>query len=194
MANSETNIHAAFEMLLEEVENEVEFVNSAGARAFQQGDYERVDAARGHALELSEFRDEIARLRTKWRTLGERFDPEADDDEDTKTERRNLGRLQRGVRTPEEAYRLPILEALVELDGSGKVRDVMERVERKMQDVLNAVDYEPLPSNPNQQRWYNGGQWARNTMRQEGLLKDDSPRGTWEISEAGRRHFDQHRS
>lgn len=27
---------------------------------------------------------------------------------------------------------------------------------------------------------------ARNTMRQEGLLKGDSPHGTWEITEAGR--------
>ncbi len=36
------------------------------------------------------------------------------------------------------------------------------------------------------QLWRNSAQWARNSMVQEGLLKADSPRGVWNISEAGR--------
>lgn len=37
------------------------------------------------------------------------------------------------------------------------------------------VDHEPLAGDPDMPRWRNSAQWARNTMRQEGLLKDDSP-------------------
>jgi hypothetical protein len=43
-----------------------------------------------------------------------------------------------------------------------------------------------LASDPDMPRWRNSAQWARNTMRQEGLLKEDSPHGTWEITDAGR--------
>ncbi len=57
---------------------------------------------------------------------------------------------------------------------------------KAMKPILKDVDHEPLASDPDMPRWRNSAQWARNTMRQEGLLKDDSPHGTWEISEVGR--------
>jgi hypothetical protein len=57
---------------------------------------------------------------------------------------------------------------------------------KAMKPILKDVDHEPLASDPDMPRWRNSAQWARNTMRQEGLLKDDSPHGTWEITEAGR--------
>ncbi|MCC7571175.1 winged helix-turn-helix domain-containing protein, partial [Candidatus Micrarchaeota archaeon] len=47
--------------------------------------------------------------------------------------------------------------------------------------------YDPLASNPDNPRWRNTAQWARNSMvNEEGFLKKDSPRGIWEISEKGR--------
>jgi hypothetical protein len=36
-------------------------------------------------------------------------------------------------------------------------------------------------------RWKNAAQWARNSMVKEGFLRNDSPRGAWQISEAGKR-------
>jgi len=48
------------------------------------------------------------------------------------------------------------------------------------------VDYQPLASSPDNLRWRNAAQWARNSMVQEGLLKADSPRGVWEITDRGR--------
>ena len=183
-----TNVTAAFEMLVEEIENEIEFVNKAGARAFITGDYDRVDEARRNARDLTELREEIRAVRRRWRALSEAFDPEADDDETTKAERRNLGRLQRGVRMPEDAYRLPILQALAGMGGSGRVRDVLKKVEESMHGSLSEVDYEPLPSNPDMPRWYNTAQWCRLSLVKEGLLRDNSPRGVWEISDQGRQY------
>ena len=84
---------------------------------------------------------------------------ERDEDEETRAERRNLGKLRKGLRTPEAAYYKPILKD---------------------------VDYDPLASGPDNPRWRNAGQWARNSMVNEGLLKRDSPRGIWEITDAGR--------
>ncbi len=139
-----SNILAAFELLLEEIEDEIELVNQAGAKAFSEGQYERVDAARQQAINLTTYRGELVTLRKEWQSLSTAFDAEADEGEENKVVRRDLGRLKRGVRTPEEAFRLPILHVLKTMGGSGKVREVLEQVEHLMHDQLSEADYEAL--------------------------------------------------
>ncbi|MGB7069206.1 MAG: winged helix-turn-helix domain-containing protein [Pyrinomonadaceae bacterium] len=63
--------------------------------------------------------------------------------------------------------------------------EVLDKVQVKLGGVLKDVDFEPLASDTNILRWRNAAQWARNTLVKERLLKNDSPRGTWEITEAG---------
>jgi hypothetical protein len=63
---------------------------------------------------------------------------------------------------------------------------VLEKVEQSMKEVLKPVDYEPLASGSDI-RWRNTAQFARNTMVEKGLLKSNSSRGIWEITEAGRK-------
>jgi len=43
-----------------------------------------------------------------------------------------------------------------------------------------------MPSDGVTPRWRNTAQWARSSLREEGLIRDDTPRATWEISEEGR--------
>ena len=63
---------------------------------------------------------------------------------------------------------------------------MLDRVGQIMTGVLKDVDYQLLASSPDNLRWRNAAQWARNSMVQEGLLKADSPRGVWEITDKGR--------
>jgi hypothetical protein len=124
-------------------------------------------------------------LRREWENL---FVPEEDEEgTEAHAERRNLGRLRRGLRTREEAYYRPILEALETLGGSAQMSQVLDRGLQSMKGVLRDVDYEPLASEPEMPRWKNAAQWARNSMVKEGLLRSNSPRGVWQISEAGSR-------
>ena len=188
--NNPTNVEAAFEMLLEEIEAEIDFVNGVGAKAFEKRDYDRAKEALEHAGKLTGFRDKTAALKRQW----DGFVVIDVDEEDRKTaqkQRQNLGRLKRGMRTREEAYYLPILQVLEQMGGSGKVADVLDRVGKKMKGVLKKADYEPLASSPDNLRWRNAAQWARNSMVNEGLLKKDSPRGIWEISDKGKDHLRQ---
>ncbi len=101
--------------------------------------------------------------------------------------RRRPDRPKKGLRTSEDAFRRPILEALVEWGGRAEMSKVLDLVEKKMEGILNDFDRQPLRSDPNIIRWRNTAQWCRNTMAREGLLKSDSPRGIWEISERGRK-------
>jgi len=182
--NNPTNVVAAFEILLEEIEAEIDFVNKLGAKGFERRDYDRVKEAFDHAGKLTSFRDKIVVLRKEWESLTM---ISADEDEETvKAQRQNLGRLQRGMRTREDAYFGPILQALVENGGSCKMNLILDRVGELMKPILKSVDYEPLVSDPDALRWRNAAQWARYSMINEGLLKNDSPRGTWEVSDKGR--------
>ena len=176
---------SAFEILLEEVEAEIDFINNVGAAAFGKRDYDRAREALERAGVLTAFRDRVAALRKEWQDLTAAA--EREEDEETRTARRNLGKLRKGVRTPESAYYRPILTVLARMGGSGKVADVLEQVKELMKPVLKDVDYEPLASSPDNPRWRNAAQWARNSMIKEGLLKADSPRGVWELTDAGRR-------
>ena len=68
-----------------------------------------------------------------------------------RTRSRRRERLGRGLRTPVEAFRLPILERLVELGGRASAGEVLDRVEAKVSRLLNEYDRAPLRSG--QVRW-----------------------------------------
>jgi len=86
--------------------------------------------------------------------------------------------------TPTNAYWLPILEALAEMGGSGPSDEVISRVGQKMEGILTEADFAVLPSGQDI-RWCNRVAWQRYNMVKQGLLKRDSPRGMWELTERG---------
>ena len=190
--NNPANVSSAFEMLLEEVEAEIDFINGVGSRSFQGRNYERAQEALERSKSLVVFRDRIAGLRKEWEQMYVLSNQ--DEDEETRTQRQNLGKLRKGLRTPESAYYKPIMQMLDEMSGSGRVAEVLNRVGDKMKPVLKDVDFGPLTSNPENPRWRNAAQWARNSMVNEGLLKNDSPHGVWEISDKGRAMLKDHQT
>jgi restriction system protein len=131
----------------------------------------------------------IEAIAAKANALADEWDEVAPKDTEAQETEAAHERLPRGEKTPQSAFRKPILQALVDLGGSGSVRDVIAKVGETMKDTLKDADYGSLPSSPKSMRWENTAAWERNTMAREGLLKSDSPHGTWEISEAGHEHL-----
>lgn len=175
-------VNTAFEILLEEIEMVTNALNEQGAAAFKAGDYDAARRAIEEATRLTEFREKVKALQKEWAAMGTKAPLQK------KTVKRTAKqRLPRGLRTPEETFRRPILEALVELGGKASIREVLDRVERKMAGKLTKYDLEPLPSDSKTVRWRNTAQWCRNSLVREGLMKADSPYGLWEISESGRK-------
>lgn len=128
----------------------------------------------------------IEAITAKANALADKWDAVAPKDAEAQETEATHERLPRGVRTSQSAFRKPILQALVDLGGSGSVREVISKVGEAMRDTLKDADYGTLPSSPKAVRWENTAAWERNTMAREGLLKSDSPYGAWEISDAGR--------
>lgn len=92
-------------------------------------------------------------------------------------------------KTSQTDFEDPILESLVELGGSGSVREVLALVEAKMHTRLRKGDYEPIPSDSRVIRWSNTTQWARQNLVATGYLLASTSRGIWEISETGRKRL-----
>lgn len=174
-------VNEVFEILLKEIEAVANTLNEEGAQALRTGDYAKARSSIEEATRLAKFREKVKKLQKEWFehfSLTSRL-------RDEKGGGKSRAQLRPGLRTPEKAFRRPILETLVELGSSAPMGEVLSRVEQKMKDVLNEYDREPLPSHPWLARWQNTAQWCRKILVQEGLMKDNSPYGIWEISELG---------
>jgi len=103
-------------------------------------------------------------------------------------------RVARGSTTPDKDYRMPILSSLVEAGGKSRTKDVLKSVEEKLMGILTETDYEKLPSGRDI-RWSNRAMWERLSMVEVGLLKppSESGRGIWEITEKGRRYYEENK-
>lgn len=93
-------------------------------------------------------------------------------------------KLSRGEKTPQSAYRRPILETIYELGSSASATEVLAIVKQKMKHLLKDIDYQELASGGDI-RWRNTAQWERLVLVQDGLLKSDSPSGVWELTGKG---------
>jgi restriction system protein len=108
-----------------------------------------------------------------------------------KSTRQNSGRVKRGLKTPNSQYRVPILQVLEDMGGSGNGNVVVEKIHEKVKHILGPVDLEEISSG--QVRWENAANWERYRMVQKGLLSKNSPRGIWEITEKGREYLKEHK-
>jgi restriction system protein len=172
----------AFNMVLEAIDNAIAALNQQGAQAFQSGKYDIAGDLTEKGKQIRGFRTKVSELQKEWLNIFAAVIP-------PRAQKRSVEiakRMPRGQRTHTSAYRVPILQSLVELGGSATTSDVLDKVEAKMRHQLNDYDRSPLASN-HEIRWRKTAQWARYDMVKEGLLSSHSPRGIWEITEAGRR-------
>jgi hypothetical protein len=93
------------------------------------------------------------------------------------------GRASPGSILPEYEYEIPILEELVARGGRGHATEITDAVGRRLGDRLTDLDKELLDSG--EVRWRNRVQFTRLTLKQRGLIASNSPRGIWEITDAG---------
>jgi len=181
--NDPTTVLAGFEILVEEMETEIEFINQAGARAFAARDYEGARVVLEKADQATALREKLAALRAEWERISPAITTAGGHAK--RNGSHDLSRLRRGIRTREAAYFQPILQVLNQLGGSAEMGEVLERLPKAMKGTLTDVDFEPLAADSELPRWWNTAQWAHNAMVQTGLLKGDSIRGVWEMSETG---------
>jgi hypothetical protein len=94
-------------------------------------------------------------------------------------------RAARGTLLPESEYELPILLYLSEHGGRAPSREVVEAIGETLADRITDADRQPL--NSGETRWKSRIAFARLRMVEKGYLDGQAPRGTWEITDKGRK-------
>ncbi len=205
---------AAFDALLEAMNSEKAQLSDAVVEATLERQPDKAEQLANKVKHVEHLMKQVQRLREAWERLDEagststietnRVDERetrAGDNEDAPElavveqlfgGRRRRRRGPRGAvnKTPQRAYRVPILEALERLGGRGRVREVLNIVYEKMKDRLTEDDVKPLPSG-SEIRWANTAMWERKWMVNNGLLRDDSPTGVWEMTDKGRAYLER---
>lgn len=97
-------------------------------------------------------------------------------------------RVPKGSILPESEYEIPILRALVGMGGRGPTSEVIALVEKELDLKLTDVDRGKLSAGD--VRWKNRAQFVRLKLVEKGEMASGSPRGTWEISDLGRKRLE----
>jgi Mrr restriction endonuclease-like protein/SeqA-like protein len=93
-------------------------------------------------------------------------------------------RAPSGALLSEHAYELPLLEVLDAAGGRMPTREAVAAVGERIGDQLMPMDHDVLEHG--RERWEMRVQFVRLRLVEAGLLEKESPRGVWEISDAGR--------
>lgn len=102
--------------------------------------------------------------------------------------RQSQSRAAPGSILPEHEYWKPMLEFIVEAGGSAPAGEVIGALGERLRGSLTSRDQERLETG--EVRWRNRVRFARLRMTQQGLLSDASPRGVWQVTDAGRSYLD----
>jgi hypothetical protein len=117
---------------------------------------------------------------------------------DKKPRRRRQGAAKRGARAPraprgslmnDAAYELPILQALAERGGRAGKNEVLDALEPLLTDKLTELDRAQIASG--EIRWRNRAQFVRLRLVERGEMQRGSPRGIWELTEAGQARLEE---
>jgi restriction system protein len=185
-SSDQNDVSTALGLLRDSLAEEEQRIRSEGAKAMQEGDYDTATSVIEFAKRLQAFEKKVEALVSEWDELEDLRDAATPAVQEI-VSKRFFGKKRKGEITPHTDYCRPILEALVDMGGSGKTKLVLDRVGEKMKGLLKPIDYEAHKSDEKQIRWRNSAQWARNTMvNDDGRMKKGSPNGVWEISAKGR--------
>jgi hypothetical protein len=105
--------------------------------------------------------------------------------DDAMTQRRSQAadRAKPGELLDRHEYDQPILDVLARMGGSGAGSEVIDAVGEIVADRLTPRDRDRIESGVVRRR--NRAAWRRSNLVKQGLLKDESPRGIWELTDEG---------
>jgi hypothetical protein len=187
-----TEVIPAFDMLLEELERIIPDLTAQSKDLLDQKQYTQAHELINKAQSVLAFQAKVAALRDEWvrmqvpATKAPVIIPSPKPPKGNKIPRRKgQDKLQVGLRTKNSDFHMPILRALVNRGGSMQFADLLVILRHYLKDKLNQYDLDLLPDGKTI-RWENNVGWAKKQLIDAGYLSSTAPKGTWEITRAGR--------
>lgn len=144
---------AAFDLLLDELERDMESYRQAGAVAFAAGNLDQASALLSRLRELETL---LARVRAFRTEIAAVYQPAVPPVEHQVSRNAVLAPVLPSDRMPPNyylRYRPVVMSVLDRLGGRASVQDVLDGVYTVIKPDLTTVDYIPWPSDPRHPRW-----------------------------------------
>lgn len=188
----------AFDMLLEELERIIPDLNAQGKDLLDQKQYAQAHELINKAQSVLAFQGKVAALREEWVRMQvpatkppQTKQPPKPPKAKRTSRRTDLGRIDSGLRTKNADFHMPILRALVNRGGSMQFADLLVILRHYLKEKLNQYDLDLLPDGKTI-RWENNVGWAKSKLIDAGYLSPTAPKGTWEITLAGRQALENY--
>jgi hypothetical protein len=101
---------------------------------------------------------------------------------ETTSPKKPRSKRAKSPKTDRSVLRKLIIEGLNEFGGSAHKDELYKLIEKKYEGRFLPGDFDYLPDG-RRIAWKNYSDWELTLMRKEGVVKSDSPRGVWELSE-----------
>lgn len=181
----------AFDMLLEELETIIPELNNQGKKLMDEMEYTEAKKIIAKAEAVIAFQGKVRSLKDEWVQMEVPatkivLKQPIKKQPGKKIKRVTTTKLKEGKRTRNEEFRMPILQELVEAGGSLSFSKLISQLEKTMRGQFTEDDLKSLPSDGKTIRWINNVGWAKKPLLDAGYLSDTAPKGTWEITDAGR--------
>ena len=134
-----TDVEEALDLLSSEVREEIHRIRDEGAEAMKKGDYKTAQSVIDFAGKLEAFAGNVDKLVGQWKMIAEQHDVEPEAVKEI-VGKSFFGKARKGTITTHEDFYVPLLQALVNLGGSGKTQKVVDEVGKLMKGKLD-----PLP-------------------------------------------------
>jgi len=174
-------IEPAFEMLLEELERVIPELNSQIGKLTAEKKFDQAQTVLDKAKQVTAIQQKVRALREEWQTLNPPVPKPL----------KLYSRPKSGTFMNQEDLRVPILQALVRLNGRAHCQTVFKVLEETIGDQFSEEDWRTMPSNDKEIRWINSARWSRLKMVKDGLLVSKTPHGIWEITPLGRQVLEE---
>lgn len=173
------SVNDAFSCLIKMVEQQIDDLRNSTARQLNAGKLDKVKESIDLMEALVEYKERLQELKADYPKPGQKG-------RGKRSQRRRKGteRLPAGQSTPSSAFFNDILSILRDEGGMASPALVIPQIESRMKDLLKEEDFERVQSS-NKPRWIIAVRKARGELIEQGLLKENSPRGMWELSDKG---------
>jgi restriction system protein len=183
------DIQNSFITLIKQLDEILPGLNQQASRLIEEQRYPEAGELISKAEKVVSLQTQIKTLQDAWHSLGvSAIESALLTEVDSQKEMQTLQKQFRAE--PYSSYkefRMPILQALVNLGGRATRQRVLMELEKIMADQLTENDWHTQPSNRKKIRWHNIASNARTHLYNEGLIMVDVKQGVWEITPEGRK-------
>jgi len=190
---NKNEISTSFDNLIENINKLLPNLNQQSSDLIEKHQYQEAKETISKAETVMSLRKKIENLKEEWLGLNlpSADSPPSSEDTKQKVSPETEKQFRSQSHTSSKEFRIPILQALVNLGGSAKRKLVFDELEKIMGDQLSENDREPLPSRKRVARWQRIATNTRTKMRDEGYITVDPNKGVWIITEKGRAFLDK---